>query len=112
MFAPIMRGNILRMVIGGTITLAIGFYIATGMSSFFTSVAASSGFDMPADAAFITSIADGFMWPPLLFVTAAQLAGIFGLVILLALLAVVMFLYMRNPVPWETAAGAPAPDEA
>jgi PTS system galactitol-specific IIC component len=112
MFAPIMRGNILRMVIGGTITLAIGFYIATGMSSFFTSVAASSGFDMPSDAAFITSIADGFMWPPLLFVTAAQLAGIFGLVILLALLAVVMFLYMRNPVPWETAAGAPAPDEA
>lgn len=112
MFAPIMRGNILRMVIGGTITLATGFYVATGMSSFFTNVAASSGFDMPAGAAFITSIADGFMWPPFVFVIASQSAGIIGLVVLLAILAVAMFLYMRNPIPWEVAAGAASSEEA
>lgn len=112
MFAPIMRGNILRMIIGGTITLGIGFYIATGMSSFFTSVAVESGFTMPAGAAFITSIADGFLWPPFVFVTAAQWGGIIGLIVLLVILAVVMYLYMRDPEPWELAAGAPEPEGA
>lgn len=110
MFAPLMRGNILRMVIAGTITLGLGFYIATAMSSFFTDVAVDSGFDMPADAAFITSIADGFMWPPYVFLKATQFGGIFGLIALLALLIVTMYLYMRNREAWEVAAGADPSD--
>ncbi len=112
MFAPIMRGNILRMIIGGTIILGIGFYIATGMASFFTSVAVESGFAMPPEAAFITSIADGFLWPPFVFLTAAQWGGIIGLIVLLVILAVVMYLYMLDPEPWEIAAGAPAAEGA
>ncbi len=107
MFAPIMRGNILRMIIAGTITLGMGFYIATGMSSFFTSVAQSSGFTMPENATLITSIGDSFLWPPFVFLTAVQLAGIVGLVVLLALLAAAIYLYTRNPIAWETMAGAP-----
>jgi PTS system galactitol-specific IIC component len=101
------------MVIAGTITLGLGFYIATGMSSFFTTVAMNSGFDMPPDAAQITSIADGFLWPPFLFLVAAQNAGIIGLIVLLVLLAVAMYMYLRNTQAWETAAGAPVEqDEA
>ncbi|MDT7947727.1 MAG: PTS galactitol transporter subunit IIC [Thermoflexus hugenholtzii] len=108
MFAPLMRGNIFRMIIAGTITLAIGFYIATGMADLFTAAAVASGFKMPEGAVRITSIADGFLWPPFVFVTAVRLAGVVGLLILLVLLAVALFLYQRNARAWEIAAGAPA----
>ncbi len=108
MFAPLMRGNIFRMIIAGTLTLAVGFYIATGMADLFTSAAVASGFKMPEGAVRITSIADGFLWPPFLFVTAVQLFGVIGLVVLLVLLAVAFFLYLRNSKAWEVAAGAPA----
>ncbi len=108
MFAPLMRGNIFRMILAGTLTLAVGFYIATGMADLFTSAAVASGFQMPEGAVRITSIADGFLWPPFVFVSAVQLAGVIGLVILLVILAVLFFLYQRNPKAWEVAAGAPA----
>ncbi len=108
MFAPLMRGNIFRMIVAGTLTLAVGFYIATGMADLFTSAAVASGFKMPEGAVRITSIADGFLWPPFVFVTAVRLAGVIGLLALLVLLAVAYFLYLRNPRAWEVAAGAPA----
>lgn len=108
MFAPLMRGNIFRMILAGTLTLAVGFYIATGMADLFTSAAVASGFQMPEGAVRITSIADGFLWPPFVFVSAVRLAGVIGLLILLAILAVLIFLYQRNPKAWEVAAGAPA----
>lgn len=108
MFAPLMRGNIFRMILAGTITLAVGFYIATGMADLFTSAAVASGFQMPEGAVRITSIADGFLWPPFVFVSAVQLAGVVGLLLLLVILAVLIFLYQRNPKAWEVAAGAPA----
>lgn len=108
MFAPLMRGNIFRMIIAGTLTLAVGFYIATGMADLFTSAAVASGFKMPEGAVRITSIADGFLWPPFVFVSAVRLAGVLGLLILLVLLAAALFLYQRNPKAWEVAAGAPA----
>ena len=108
MFAPLMRGNIFRMIVAGTITLAVGFYIATGMADLFTSAAIASGFAMPEGAVRITSIADGFLWPPFVFVSAVRLAGVVGLLILLILLAAALFLYQRNPKDWEVAAGAPA----
>jgi PTS system galactitol-specific IIC component len=108
MFAPLMRGNIFRMIVAGTITLAVGFYIATAMADLFTSAAVASGFAMPEGAVRITSIADGFLWPPFVFVSAVQLAGAIGLLVLLALLAVALFLYQRNSKAWEIVAGAPA----
>ncbi|WP_322800404.1 PTS galactitol transporter subunit IIC [Thermoflexus sp.] len=108
MFAPLMRGNIFRMIIAGTLTLAVGFYIATGMADLFTAAAVASGFKMPEGAVRITSIADGFLWPPFVFVSAVRLAGVVGLLILLILLAAALFLYQRNPKAWEVAAGAPA----
>ncbi|WP_165223047.1 PTS galactitol transporter subunit IIC [Affinirhizobium pseudoryzae] len=60
--APIVRGNVLRMVIIGTITLTIGFYIAGALAPLFTSAAGSAGFTMPANASQITAIGDGFVW--------------------------------------------------
>ena len=107
MFAPLMRGNIVRMIIAGTLELSLGFYLATWMSPLFTAAAVDAGFAMPENALSITSIADGFLWPPTLFAQLVNFAGVFGLVILAALLGIAMFFYLRNSQAWEIAAGAP-----
>jgi PTS system galactitol-specific IIC component len=107
MFAPLMRGNIVRMVIAGTLELLVGFYLATWMTPLFTAAALDAGFAMPENALSITSIADGFLWPPALFAQLVNFAGVFGLIIVAALLAVAMFFYLKNSNAWEVAAGAP-----
>ena len=107
MMAPLMRGNVVRMIIGGTLELIVGFYIATGMASTVTAAAADAGFDMPANAAQITSIADGFLWPPLAFWGLADILSVFGLILIAVVLAVVWWGYRRNPRRWEEIAGAP-----
>ncbi|RUA17581.1 MAG: PTS sugar transporter subunit IIC [Clostridia bacterium] len=112
MAVPLMRGNVFRVVIAGTVALGFGFYIATVMSGIFTTAAVDSGFAVPENAVRITSIADGFMWPPALFVGLVKyLGGPIGLLVALALLAVAMFFYMRNRTAWEIAAGAPKVEE-
>jgi PTS system galactitol-specific IIC component len=107
MFAPLMRGNIIRMIIAGTFELLVGFYIATSLAPVFTQAAGDAGFAMPEGASLITSIGDGFLWPQWLFAVLTQLASVGGLVIILVLLAVVMFFYSKNTKAWEKIAGAP-----
>ncbi len=108
LFAPLMKGNIVRMVIAGTLELAVGFYIATGLADFFTATAVAAKFALPDNASRITSIADGFMWPGLLFTKLTEmLGGALGLSIIAILLAVVWFFYLKNAHAWEVAAGAP-----
>ncbi len=109
-FAPIMRGNIFRMWVAGLFELILGFYLATNMAQFFTAAAAEANFAFPEGATLITSIADGFLWPPYVFARLSELTP-WLLFLLLAILAVVWFLYLRNPEPWERAAGAPAPED-
>jgi hypothetical protein len=55
----------------------------------------------------ITSIADGFLWPGLLFTKLSEWMGVFGLLVIAVLLGVVWYFYMRNAHAWEVAAGAP-----
>jgi PTS system galactitol-specific IIC component len=107
MMAPLMRGNIVRMIIAGTLELLVGFYLATSMSPLFTEAAKGAGFKFPEGAVNITSIGDGFLWTPWFFTRMTQYLGIFGLVIVAALLAVVWFFYMKNTKAWEIAAGGP-----
>jgi len=108
MMAPLFKGNVVRLIIGGTLELIAGFYIATALSPLFTQAAGEAGFSMPEGASQITSIGDGFLWPPFLFAKSAEFLGIFGILILGALLAVVWFLFSKNRTAWEVAAGAPA----
>ncbi|NMC29540.1 MAG: PTS sugar transporter subunit IIC [Pelolinea sp.] len=111
LFAPLMRGNIFRMIIAGTLELIAGFYIATGMADFFTSAAVNAGFAMPEGAAKITSIADGFIWTGLVFTKAVQwLGGIGGLVVLAVIVLALFFFYRKNPKAWDVVAGAPKPE--
>ncbi|HUV15987.1 MAG TPA: PTS transporter subunit IIC [Pelolinea sp.] len=107
LFAPLMKGNIFRMIIAGILELGAGFYIATAMADFFTGAAQNAGFAMPEGASLITSIGDGFLWPQFVFTKLVQVLGVFGIVVAAALLAVAWFAYLKNPVAWEVAAGAP-----
>jgi galactitol PTS system EIIC component len=108
LFAPLMKGNIVRMIVAGTLELAVGFYIASSMAETFTTAAQNAGFEMPEGAVQITSIGDGFLWTSWLFTNLPKwLGGALGVAVLFVLLALVMFLYSRNREGWERIAGAP-----
>jgi PTS system galactitol-specific IIC component len=108
LFAPLMKGNIVRMIVAGTLELAVGFYIASSMAPIFTQAAQNAGFEMPEGAVQITSIGDGFLWTSWLFTNLPKwLGGALGVAVLFVLLALVMFLYSRNREGWERIAGAP-----
>ncbi len=112
LFAPLMKGNIVRMIVAGTLELLVGFYIATSMAPFFTQAAVDAGFALPENAVQITSIADGFLWPGFLFTNLTKLlGGAVGCLVLLALLVVVFFFFNRNREKWEVLAGAPKPEK-
>lgn len=112
LFAPLMKGNIVRMIVAGTLELAVGFYIATSMAPIFTQAAVDAGFAMPEGAVQITSIGDGFLWPAWLFTNLSDwLGGAFGLLIIAALIVVVFYFYLKNPTAWERIAGAPTEEE-
>ncbi|MCK6629137.1 MAG: PTS sugar transporter subunit IIC [Anaerolineae bacterium] len=108
MFAPITRGNIIRMIIIGTVVIALGFYVGTAMAPQFTQAAVDANFQMPENASQIISIADGFSWWPLLMMSVASLAGWIGLLLVLVVLGALLFFYLRDPHTWERIAGAPA----
>ncbi len=105
MTAPLVRGNVFRMVVIGTVTLAVGFYVANALAPLFTSAAVASGFKLPADALQITSVVDGFLWVPYVIIEAMGL-GVFGIILMAVVIAVLFVLYRRNPLGWERAAGA------
>jgi PTS system galactitol-specific IIC component len=107
LFAPLMKGNIFRMIVAGMLELGVGFYIATNMAPLFTSAAQNAGFAMPEGATQITSIGDGFLWPQFLFTKLVDSMGVLGLVVVAAILVVVWFFYMKSPAKWEQVAGAP-----
>jgi PTS system galactitol-specific IIC component len=111
MCAPLMKGNIVRIIIAGTVILGIGFYISTAMAPLFTEAAKASGFAIPAGATFVTSIADGFLWVPWFFITLTRLLSVAGLAVILALVAVAIYFFKRNTKAWEVIAGAPAEAE-
>jgi len=108
MFAPLMKGNIFRMIVAGILELGVGFYIATNMAPLFTGAAQNAGFAMPEGASQITSIGDGFLWPQFVFTKLVAALGVIGLVVVAALLVVAWFFYLKNPAKWETMAGAPS----
>jgi PTS system galactitol-specific IIC component len=106
MTAPIVKGNVFRMVIIGTVTLAIGFYVATALAPLFTQAAVGAGFKLPENAAQITSIVDGFLWVPYVIVELVQNLAIVGLVIAAVLVAIGFWFFRRSGKAWEQAAGA------
>jgi len=107
MCAPLLKGNIFRMIITGVVTLVSGFYIASGMADIFTKAAVDAGFKLPENALRITSIGDGFLWPTFVFTGLVSELKEIGLLILLFCVAALFFFFSKNTKKWETAAGAP-----
>lgn len=112
MCAPLMKGNVVRIILAGLITLGVGFYFGTSMADLFTSAAMAAKFEMPANAVKIISIGDGFLWPPFVFTNLVAALGVVGLVILLAAIAALFFFFSKNTKSWERAAGAPVEEKA
>lgn len=110
MTAPVLKGNVFRMVIVGTVTLAVGFYVATAIAPLFTAAAVAAGFALPANAVQITSVVDGFLWVTYVAVTAVQSFGAVGLAVLFLVIAAAFWAYRRNSAAWERAAGADEPE--
>ncbi|MGN7771147.1 PTS galactitol transporter subunit IIC [Phyllobacterium sp. 22552] len=106
MTAPLLKGNVFRMVIVGTFTLAVGFYVANALAPLFTAAAQSSGFQMPANAVQITSVVDGFLWIPYVVMALINNLGAIGLAVLALIIAGAFWAYRRNTAAWERAAGA------
>jgi PTS system galactitol-specific IIC component len=104
--APLAKGNVVRMVIIGTVLLIIGFYVAMALAPIMTRVAGETGFEMPANAVSITSIADGFVWTALVWQQAAAWAGWLGMLVLAVLVGIGFWVFKRNEEKWEVLAGA------
>jgi hypothetical protein len=58
------------------------------------------------NAAYISSIADGFVWTPLAFLSLGKYMGWFGMALFAAITAVLFWLFKRNEEAWEVFAGA------
>ncbi|MBE9604302.1 PTS sugar transporter subunit IIC [Acetobacteraceae bacterium H6797] len=110
MCAPIVRGNVLRMIVIGTVTLAIGFYVGNALAPLMTGAAKAAGFAIPASANLITSVVDGFLYVPWLLIVAVTGLGILGLAIVAAVIAALGLGLRAAPEAWDRAAGA-APEE-
>jgi PTS system galactitol-specific IIC component len=108
--APAAKGNVVRMVIIGTVLVIVGFYVANALAPTITQVAGEAGFAIPENAVMISSIADGFVWSPLLFMWAGQYLGWIGIGLWAVVTGVLFFLYKQNEEAWDVFAGA-APSE-
>lgn len=107
---PIFRGNIVRSVIGGTVLIGGGLFIATWIAPTFTRVAVDSGFTLQEGQTTISSLVDGANPLTGLFFGAAQLGagGVLGVAVLcLAGVVGIRLLMMRR----DRAAAAAAKDE-
>ncbi len=76
----IFRGNIIRSVIGGTILIGLGLFIATWVAPAFTRIAVDSGFELGEGQTTISSLVDGANPLTGLFMLAAN-GGVIGVVV-------------------------------
>jgi len=104
--APMAKGNIVRMVFVGTFLLIIGFYVANALAPAITQVAGEAGFAIPDNAVLISSIADGFVWPPLAFMWLSDVMGWLGIGLFAVVTGLLFFFYKKNEAKWDVLAGA------
>jgi len=92
LMVPVFRGNLIRTIIGGSIYIGVGLYIATWVADLHTRVALEAGFDM-GSATSISSLVDGAVWTTFPFVFLSNLLswggiGAIGVVVLAAMIYV------------------------
>jgi PTS system galactitol-specific IIC component len=104
--APAAKGNVVRMVLVGTVLVLAGFFSANTLAPTITKVASEAGFAMPANAAMISSIADGFVWFPMVMMWSGQFLGWAGIALFAIVTGLLFFLYKKNEHAWDVFAGA------
>ncbi len=115
MMAPLLRGNVGRMVIIGTLASVMGLYMGSWMAPIITQAAPAAGFAIPEGASLISAVGDGWdiwvwimLWPATISATAGWIAA----AVVLALTVFGAVAYKRNTKKWDVLAGAPAEVEA
>ncbi|KQT52127.1 MULTISPECIES: PTS galactitol transporter subunit IIC [unclassified Aureimonas] len=109
MAAPIVNGNVFRMVVIGTVTLVVGFYVGMALSPLMTTTAADSGFAIPANATGITSVVDGFLYIPWIVIRLTEMLGLVGLLLVLAGVVALLLVWRAAPGAMKRLAGAEEP---
>ncbi|GAB3058167.1 PTS galactitol transporter subunit IIC [Virgibacillus ainsalahensis] len=94
LMVPVFRGNIIRTVIGATIYIGVGLYIATWISPLFTEMAMSAQFDMGNNTS-ISALVDGAVWTTALFAGLGKLLSWYGIG-LIGLTAIGGLLYVNK----------------
>ncbi len=105
MMVPIVSGNVVRATITSTVVMIPTIYIMNALSGLQTQVARASGFAFPEGATAIASICDGGNWISALLAWVSQVNFWIGNLVVVALLAVVWFLFKKNTAGWHKAAG-------
>ncbi|MCK4741037.1 MAG: hypothetical protein KAS80_02005, partial [Anaerolineales bacterium] len=115
MMAPILRGNVGRMVIIGTLASIMGLYMGTWMAPIITQAAPAAGFAIPEGASLISAVGDGWdiwVWIMLWPATISKTVGWIAAGVVLALTVFGALAYKRNRKSWDALAGAPVEVEA
>lgn len=80
LMVPVFRGNIIRTIVGGSIYIAAGLYIATWIAPLFTNTATAAGFDTEATS--FSSLVDGAVWTTLFFIGLVKQIGWYGIALI------------------------------
>ncbi len=104
--APAAKGNVFRMVVIGTVLVTVGFYVANALAPAITQIAGEAGFAIPENAAQISSIADGFVWSPLVLMWLGDNLGWIGIGLFAVVTGLLFFFYKKNEKAWDEFAGA------
>jgi len=115
MFAPITKGNVVRMTIIGTICAIIGLYMASWMAPIQTLAAPMAGVKIPAGATMITNMGDGWVTSAAALIFPATVGGavaeVIALVVALALIVWAFVGFNKHRKSWSKVAGAGFEDE-
>lgn len=97
LMTPVFRGNIIRTVVGGTIYMIGGLYIATWVAPLFTSSAMAANFDLAGNTS-ISSLVDGAVWTTFIFVGLGKVLS-WGGIGLIAIVALAGLVYINKIKP-------------
>ena len=115
LLVPITKGNVVRMVMLGTIGAIAGLYMASWMAPFQTLAAPAAGVAIPEGAAMITNMGDGWVttvWALLFPATiGGEVVGWLWILICAVIVVLLFVLFNRNREAWSRYAGAVPEDQ-
>ena len=91
---PFFKGNIVRSLVGCSLYLVMTFYMSTWLAPVVTDVFHLASFDV-GTTGLVTMLLSG-LWPAGLFVLMASYLGVFGILIIGAILVVLMATVNKN----------------